>query len=522
MPGAQAVADRTRRPNPVLSWGAPTMAEITVTSRGGKSPPQPSYGYAVSTHGWDTAFTIPVGDVNKAIVHRKSSPPHFSYKEAKVELSGDFGDWQIVQGGDGKNIRMSLPISNVRLTYASTGKTVSFKSGTVVAEIELEFLPHTSATADADADAEQDGGGGGGGKPMALKPKLTSSGPTSPVFNVVEIHDLDPKPSLIDKAVLQGAMGAWGNANLADFNHVFSVVNLNRLVDKGKWAFVNPSYSSYAYLSLGDKVDDGLFSVLCMTGGRSGDKLDQQVAYNAIPKGSIAGFLISQQRTLQDLVRPAIMQAYKGLSDSNFKMNAALDTLYLTHGTKVDLGQRQVKGRCVDPKLTDLSVKSNGSLFTLTSITETEVVSGITAHTTATHWYTLELGTSHKGQTLKFKSYQHPVIEHSISQSEGSHITQFIISLVLTLVGILLTILTDGAAAIVAGLAIGLLMGADQILPPMIEKANKDDSPALDLLQINAVDPITWPASKQFKLDYAQLNMSLQLGGDPKFIWGTS
>ena len=83
---------------------------------------------------------------------------------------------------------------------------------------------------------------------------------------------------------------------------------------------------------------------------------------------------------------------------------------------------------------------------------------------------------------------------------------------------IILTILTDGAALIVGGLAIGLLLGADQIVPPLIEQVNKDDSPAIDLLQVNAVDPITWPNSKVFQLKYGQLNMSLQLGGDPGFL----
>ena len=87
---------------------------------------------------------------------------------------------------------------------------------------------------------------------------------------------------------MQQAFNEWGNAHLEEFDHVFSVVNLNRLVDKGQWGFVNPSYSSYAYLDLGGSVDDSLFGVLCMTGGRSGKNLNQQAAFNAIPSGSVA------------------------------------------------------------------------------------------------------------------------------------------------------------------------------------------------------------------------------------------
>lgn len=475
-------------------------------------PSQPSDGYTVTTHGWDTAFAIPAGDVNKAIIDKKSSPPSFSYKDDTASVSADFGDWQITQGGDGKNIRLSLPMSNIKMTFLSTQKELSIASATAIAEIELEYLPHTDTDA-IPIDSKD------GGTPMALKPKLKSDTPTAPVFDVTTLT-IPPseKVGFVAQAVLQQVLQEWGNTNLSEFNHVFAVVNLNRLVDAGKWAFVNPHYTSYAYLDDGKSVDSSLFGVLCMTGDREGNANNSQVAFNAIPNGSVAGFLISQARTLYDLVRPAIMQTYTGLTDSNFLMDSGQQTLYLTHGTSVDLKPVEHKGSTYYPKLTNLTVKSNGSLFTLNSHTETEVVAGITAICEATHWYTLELGSSSNGQTLIFKTYQDPVITHSISQSEGSHITQIIIAIVAAIALIILAILTDGAALIVGGLAIGLLLGADQIVPALIEKVNTDDSPALDLLQVNAVDPITWSDSKDFKLTYGQLNMSLQLGGNPQFI----
>lgn len=465
----------------------------------------PKEGTAVSTHGWDTNFTIPVKYVNQAIIAKKSSPKSFLQSDPSAKLSGNFGDWQIIQGGDGKNIRLSIPMTDIELTYVATGKIVKFKSGTVVIEIELEFLPHKSAEATS-----------GGGKPMALVTKTKSDNPEAPVVSVVDLS-LTPAPKgIVDKAVVRATFQDWGNANLGVFNHVFAIVNLNRLVDSAQWGFVNPNYTSYAYLD-GKTLDDSLFSVLCMTGTRTGENNNQQVAYNAIPPGSVSGFLVSQSRTLYDLVRPAIMQAYKGLNDSNFKMSADQQTLYLTKGTTVDLKPTVHNGTTYYPKLTNLSIQSFGSLFTLTSHTTTAITSGITAQCEATHWYVLELGTSSKGQTLKFKEFQKPVITHTISQSKGSKITTIIIDIILAIVLLILTILTDGAALILAGLAIGLLLGANQIIPALIEKANGDDSPSIDLLQVNAVDPIKWNESKIFKLTYGKQNMSLQLGGDPNF-----
>lgn len=488
-------------------YPAPQVNAVT-PGTGAAPAAAPGSGVTVSTHGWDTAYVIPVPDVNSAIVSQKSSPPSFSYEDDDASLSGNFGDWQICQGGDGKNIRMSIPISDAVLTYKASGKKVNFTSVAAIVEIELEFLPHTgdlSAFFPEDAPAPSN--------PMALKPKTTSNDPTAPVMSVVEFT-CTPNPGIIGSSVAQATFQEWGNANLAVFDHVFSVVDLNRQVDQGQWGFVTPNYTGYACLSA-DTLEESLFSVLTMTGDRTGDNLNEQVAYNGIPQGSEAGFLVSQTRTLQDLVRPAIMQAFSGLTDENFTLSPDLETLYLTPGTSVDLKPVQHNGSTYYPKLKNLTVQAVGSVITLQSYTETEIVSGITAECTSTHWYTVTLGTSNNGQTLVFSETQPPNIVHSIHQSEGSHITQLIIDIVAGVALVILTIVTDGAALVVGGLLIGLLLGADQIVPALIEKVNKDDSPDVSLLQVNAVDPITWPDSKAFDLTYAGLNMSLQMGGTP-------
>jgi hypothetical protein len=294
------------------------------------------------------------------------------------------------------------------------------------------------------------------------------------------------------------------------------VVDLNLMVDQGRWGFVTPDYTSYAYLD-GQDLDHSTFAVLCMTGNRTGETLTEQVSPAAIPSGSVAGFVISQARVLSDLVRSAIMQAYPGLTDQNFLMSQDATTLYLTDGTSVALPPVQHAGSTYYPNLTQLSIKSNGQILTLNSLTATEVAAGITATCEATHWYTIKLGTSSNGQTLTFVEFQPPSIVHAIHQQPGSAITQLIIGIVAAIALIILSILTSGAALVVGGLIIGLTMGVDQIVPALIDKVNKDDSPDISLLLVNAVDPITWTASKEFSLDYGSLNVSLQLGGNPSF-----
>lgn len=459
---------------------------------------------AVDTYGWDTAFAIPVPKVNQAIVDHKSSPASFQFADQGVRLSGTFGDWQICQGGDGKSVRMKLPLTTLTLVYHSSGKTLDF-SGHAVVEIQLHFIPHDSLADGSPAS----------GNPMALKAKTTTTNPDEPVFNVITLA-LTPAPGDVTMAVITDLLASWGSANLEEFAHVFSVVDLNRMVDKGEWAFVTPNYTSYAYID-GSSLEDSVFGVLTMTGDRGPGTNVEQVSAAAIPSGNVAGFLVSNQRVLLDLVRPAIMQAYPGLTVDNFELNQQ-DELYLLPGITVSLPSVSSHGGSYYPKLESLTIQSLGQYFTLISYTTTEIVSGITAWCQTTHQYTIQLGTSNNGQTLSFTTIGDPVVNHGISQSPGSQLTQLIIEIV-AIVGLaLITVLTDGAAAIAGGLVAGLLLGADQIVPSVIKLLNTDDSPSIDLLLVNSVSPITWTDSHDFTLESGSMNQSLQLGGNPNFV----
>lgn len=460
-------------------------------------------GVAIYTYGWDTAFAIPVPEVNKAIVDHSSSPKGFDVREPSFTVSGQFSDWQVCPGGDGKEVRLVLPLRDVKLVYTATGKEFDFPSGQAVVGVQLHYIPHTG-----DPTAT--------GKPVALVVRDTAPSTTTPAFTVMSVS-LTPAPGTVTGALVEQGLSDWGNANLALFAHVFSVVDINRMVDQGQWGFVTPNYTSYAYLD-GSAPENSVLAVLTMTGNRTGEALSEQVSAAAIPSGSVAGFVVSQARTLYDLVRPAIKQAYPGLTDSNFLMNDDATELYLTNGTSISLKPVTHDGTTYYPQLKALTIKSVGQILTLQSYTETEIVAGITATATATHWYTLSLGTSNNGQALLFNEAQPPDIVHDIHQSEGSQITQIIITIVAAIVLVILTILTDGAALIVGGLIVGLVMGANMAVPAIIEKVNHDDSPSVDLLLVNAVDPIKWTASTTFKLDYASLNVSMQLGGNPLFV----
>ncbi|HBS81658.1 TULIP family P47-like protein [Vreelandella alkaliphila] len=459
---------------------------------------------AANTYNWDTAFAIPIPDVNKTIVDQQSSPQSFSVTaEGSYTASADFSDWQVCMGGDGKNIRISIPMSNIIVDYTS-GSKVTVDAGNATIEINLHYIPHSAANDDSS-------------NLVALVAKTSSDNASTPVAALVGEVSLTPNPGSVTQAVFGQALLDWICANLSEFNHVFSVVDINRMIDQGQWGFVTPNYTEYAYLD-GNSLGNSVLGVLTMTGDRTGQSLSEQVSPNAIPANSEAGFLVSQERTLYDLVRPAIMVAYPGLNSDNFLMSNDKTKLYLDQGVSVDMPPVEHDGSTYHPILTSLTVETDGETFIVTSTTSTYITFGITSETTATNWYTLNLGSSNNGQTINFVQTQPTDQQYTVHQDPGVVVTEIIISIIVGLVALICAPLTEGASLVIGGLVIGLLLGASEIATGAIESVNKETSPSVDLLLINAVDPIKWTGSDSFKLDYVHPNISLQLGGDPLFV----
>lgn len=151
----------------------------------------------------------------------------------------------------------------------SNGQRVACETGAAVIEINLHYIPH-----DVSGDVPSN--------PVALVAKTTSDDPSTPVAALVGQVTLSPDPGTVTSAVFGQALLEWINENLEAFSHIFSVVDLNRMIDQQQWGFVTPNYTSYAYLD-GATLEDSVLGVLTMTGDRSGEALSDQISPSAIP-----------------------------------------------------------------------------------------------------------------------------------------------------------------------------------------------------------------------------------------------
>ncbi|WP_218511636.1 TULIP family P47-like protein [Variovorax sp. dw_308] len=475
------------------------------------------------TYGWDTVFAIRADDVNAAIKTLATSPKTFSastidpHTQATIQVSGTFSDWAITLGGSGKLLHMSTPVTSLVAAGTVNGQPVSFTygAGSFEIEVELEYVPHTDPPPP-----------GATGTFHKLIVKATPPVPQQQVVTVLGGYDFDnstdpqhlPFASVSDDVI--AAMQTWFNANLGDFEHVFATVNLGRDADQGQFAWLLPTYSSYAYID-GATLDTSILGILCMTGGRDGSGLDQEVSPNAIPAGSRAGFLIAPERFVNEMLWPSMPLVYAGASTTDFAPRSDGTGLTLASGPVSIKDMVDSSGSSHTTVLQNFELSTADATLTIDATTQTEVSPGIQAYTHNVASYTMALHqASPTVQTIYYVQSGKVTVEHWTQESEGVKLTKIFEGIAAALITIAVGLLTDGAGFVIAAVVMGVLAGVAAKVPDIIADANTDAAPSVSLLTFNAVDPLQWSDQKDFTLDQVALNYSLQMGGTPHFGGG--
>ena len=124
--------------------------------------------------------------------------------------------------------------------------------------------------------------------------------------------------------VLPQLLSLWFNENIAEFNHVFAVLDLAPQISSSeKYAWLKPTATSYAVVDQGS-LDTSIFGVLTMTGQNiPGD--NHEVSPYAIPtgtdaNGADAGFLISGPNFVKNMLLSGAMAIFDTTDGSNFEI----------------------------------------------------------------------------------------------------------------------------------------------------------------------------------------------------------
>lgn len=251
-----------------------------------------------STYGWDTVYAVRFSELNKAIVRQKTSPRQL---EESVQdegdtyrVSGEFGDWQLTTGGDGRNLRLALPLT--ASTYTTPTQVYALSPLTLVVEVSLAWV-NTGPRNGADTH------------------ELRVGGATATAVVLADLTDWGSNTlGEASKSFYTALVQNWLGKHLGSFQQVFSTLSMNRQLDDSQEGFqwLMPTGTPlYAVTDRNDELANSFFGVLCMTENRPAPGTHQLDAF-AIPDGAASAFLISPERIITNMLLPGMQFLFAG------------------------------------------------------------------------------------------------------------------------------------------------------------------------------------------------------------------
>ncbi|GAA5019402.1 TULIP family P47-like protein [Kitasatospora paranensis] len=308
----------------------------------------------MNIHGWDTVTAVSVAAVNRALAaDRPGLVAEFTATGTALggsyAMRGTFGDWQVVGGGSGDLLRISVPITAG--TVRTNGGTAIDLAGTrAVLEVSLDLLPAADGTVQNLVFALHGAARPGDTpKPGVVTPIRL----TAPAAVTAHLGELGAD------SVLAGVAQALA-ADAASVSHVLASVNL---VPPGAGGWPSPTHSTYAYQELPDGA--GYLSVLSTTGGRDATGLPAVVDPELFAAGGDTAFAISQDLFLVHVLTPVLPRLFDGADATCFDWDPATHEVTAARTFAI----APVRSGALDyvPLVESVSVTVSGGLIDLTA-----------------------------------------------------------------------------------------------------------------------------------------------------------
>ena len=467
-----------------------------------------------STLDWDTVFAVSYDDINSAIKKNKGCrPTHLVCPPSgyfQFSVNATFGDWQIIPGGDGDSVHFLLPMTDMTAHYVLKGTpgTVTCDAMTMTVAVKLALLPHTGPAKDADGNLLPPPAKGT--TRHALRLRTTGTTPQDPIASVVNVDYVKPLSDPSASTPIRTCLDSWALTQIHTFEHIFAFIDLNDQIDHGDFAFTKPVTTSYAVCDTIDK-SSGLLAVLSMTSSDPAPAI-QQVSSQAIPDGATAAFLIRRKRFLVDMVKPGLLKMWPNLDDSMLELSKDARSLRMKDGTSVMLPDVTHNGTTYSPKLLSFDCKVSGNELVVTTSTQVEVSPGIYGTCFSRTYYELDIGKNKKGdQIINYKQSRTPSIQKGHWSKPGVEVLQTVLTIIAAVLGVVLIVLTDGAAAIVVAALLFVMIGHFAVTS--LQDKALDAAPGLSEMAKHFTGAIKW-TSRHMHLTSSGLHESLQLGGD--------
>lgn len=471
--------------------------------------PKAALAVEADTLGWDTVSAARLPVVNKTLKTSDRYPKSFKKEvQAGWSIEGDFAPWYLVRGGSGSIVFMRTPLKRASMTFPGQPE-LRFTDGSVTIQIKLHYLPQPPAPVPGTSGKKN-------GDPQYLTRNDKARSEDDPPVVIQTVSYGNAKPTELQKALFEQALRVWFNENLGLFTYVFTVVNINARAAQGQFQWLKPTYTSYAYFN-GVNEDSSYFGVLNMVEGHSAQDLSHQLPPSAIPPGGNGSLLISGPMFLEQMVLPGLPKAFEGSSPKDFEIAGGGSVIRNTK--TIRMHDIEVGKAGYTPYVQDFQFQVVGDEMQIHSRVKVNISPGIDAYVVSTSYYRLALVDKPDGtQTLDYVQSRPPRTDSWHTTETWVKITQAIVTTVGAVAGVAATGIKVIAQKIVAIVIIAIITGVAAVLPWLVAEVLAGKAaevlPSIGSLVAEALGPIDWPGSSGFRLKTAQLNGSLQLGGD--------
>lgn len=445
--------------------------------------------------GWDTVFAISHENLNKAITKSKSTPATFDYKSADsdVTISGKWSDWQLAVGGSGGNLQLSCPIASGTAVKDSLSADLSGSS--LVIQVKLSQIP------DPGYPSKSSPGKDGTANLFKVKASSTKEDPAVSVVGS-DFPKVTGKEYSLLKSALPNIFQEYFIKNIADFNHVFAVVDLNLKADTRDYQWLMPTSTSYACAPARDKtLKNSVFAILCTTDDAPTGLLEQGVDARLLENlaaGTNSRFLINSFKVLQHILLPGAVLNIQGSSADDFDI--INDNNWIATNKDLTWGNFELEGgNKISPVIKagnfKMGIEDN---FIVIQIIDAQAdwtgwhgPGEIILHLNMTQYVELELKKTAKGWVLMpkplFEKVGDKVIKHgemniacNVTTSEGVQIFEICVGIAAAIIGSIVGSVL-GAAFDAAGTVVvkdttqaAIKVVADDVIPALLREVEGD------------------------------------------------
>lgn len=468
----------------------------------------------VTTNGWDTVSICRVTALNTVIKAKKTYPSSISHNIGKLSLSGDFDAWQVVTGGDGRNLKINVPIRSGTFIGRdpATDAPINFDLAKVSVDVyvKLNYFPLPDPKIANDGTYE-------------LYVNTQSKDKSDPIAAVVSLDDPSNKIDDTNQALLRLLFEKWLNMpeNLKKFDTLFASVlinNMGKQSEEYKW--LRATTISYAYTDKGTD-DSSILGILCMTNNRSATGLPNQLPAVVLQKDDNAVFLISREVFLEYQLKPSLPFVFTDSPGAEYNLDKSGTTISAKNLTmnKVNVG-----GIDYSPVAEKFEICFDETYIRTTTKIHTNISPGIDAYSTITTTQTLALSTNkNKEQVMTYAMVGDPDIVNSTQLAPWVVLTEVIVALIASVIISIVGIVASKMVTLIVGIIIALVVAVVSIIIHVIlEKAVAgavmDALPPIEPMKKVVTAQIKWPfcAENAFELTDIYYSGAIALDGNLK------